>query len=170
MSGVPFTIISEICTGKSKLKNCAAGTLYKLAKSLDVTMKDLLSDSMVYRQKFETYKSNICHLVKDMGDINFIINTLESDEIRSLYKKFWYPESLYLLAMLDYLCRENDLPICSEYSDIRMLKLKEPIYPESILTMCVILNSDMPKTESHNEAIPEFLRFNIVESEIRNVC
>jgi len=170
ISGVPFTIISEITTGKSKLKNCAAGTVYKLAKALDVTMEDLLADSMIYRQNFETYKSNICHLVKDMGDIDFIITTLEEDKIRNLYCKQWYPESLYLLAMLDYLSRENDLPICTEYNDIRMAKLKEPIYPESILTMCAILNSDIPKEESKNEAIPEFMRFNIVESEIRNVC
>jgi len=170
ISGVPFTIISDITTGKSKIKNCTAGTLYKLAKTLNVTMEDLLDDSMVYRQNFETYKSNICHLVKNMGDINFIINILEANKIRYLYQKQWYPESLYLLAMVDYLSRENLLPICADYNDIRITKLKEPIYPESILTMCAILNSDIPKKESENEAIPEFMRFNIVESEIRNVC
>jgi len=170
ISGVPFTIVSEITTGKSKLKNCSAGTVYKLAKALDVTMEDLLADSMAYRQNFETYKSNICHMIKDMGDIDFIIKTLEEDKIRNLYQKQWYPESLYLLAMVDYLSRENDLPVCAEYNDIRMAKLMKPIYPESILTMCAILKSEIPKEESKNEAIPEFMRFNIVESEIRNVC
>lgn len=44
-----------------------------------------------------------------MGDIDFIINTLEKDTIRSLYKKRWYPESLYLLGMIDYLSKINDL-------------------------------------------------------------
>ena len=34
ISGVPFTTISEITTGKSKIKNCTAETLYKLAKAL----------------------------------------------------------------------------------------------------------------------------------------
>ena len=32
-----------------------------------------------------------------------MIDTLESDEIRRLYNKQWYPEALYLLAMVDYL-------------------------------------------------------------------
>jgi len=170
ISGVPFTIISEITTGKSKLKNCTAGTVFKLAKALDMTVEDLLADNMLCRQSFEIYKSNICHLVKNIGDIDFIIATLETDEIRNLYRKQQYPESLYLLAMVDYLSRENNLPVCKEYNDIRMTKLKEPIYPASILTMCAILNSDTPKEESKNEAISEFMRFNIIESEIRNVC
>lgn len=170
ISGVPFTTISEITTGKSKIKNCTGETLYKLAKALDVTTDDLLADSMEYRQGFEAYKSNICHMVKDMGDIDFIIDTLESDKVRKLYQKRWYPESLYLLAMVDYLSRENDLPVCAEYNDIRTAKLREPVYPASILTMCAALKSNAPKTESRDEAIPEFMRFNIVESEVRGVC
>jgi hypothetical protein len=63
---------------------------------------------MDYRAEFETFKSAICHKVKDMGDMDFIIEILESEEIRRLFQKGWYPESLYLLAMADYLCREND--------------------------------------------------------------
>ena len=169
INGVPFTTISEITTGKSKIKNCTGDTLYKLARAKDVTIEDLLVDSMEYRQSFETYKSNVCHLVKDMGDLDFIIDTLESDKIRKLYQKRWYPESLYLLAMVDYLCRENDLPICAEYNDIRAARLSEPIYPASILTMCAVLKNDALKTESLNEAIPEFMRFNIVESDVRNI-
>jgi hypothetical protein len=35
--------------------------------------------------------------------------------------------------MLDYLSRENDLPICVEYNDIRATTLKKPIYPASII-------------------------------------
>ncbi|MCL2081759.1 MAG: helix-turn-helix transcriptional regulator [Oscillospiraceae bacterium] len=170
ISGVPFTTVSEITTGKTNIKNCTGETLYKLAKALNVTMEDLVRDSVEYRQNFETYKSNICHMVKDMGDIDFIINTLESGKIRTLYQKKWYPESLYLLAMLDYLSRENDLPLCEDYSDIRAVRLSDPIYPASIIAMSVFCRSDQPKKDSYAEAIPEFIRFNIVESEVRNVC
>ena len=70
-----------------------------MAKALDVFMESLVADAMEYRANFEIFKSNIFHLVKDMGDINFIIDMLESDKIRKLYQKKWYPESLYLLAM-----------------------------------------------------------------------
>ena len=123
-----------------------------------------------YRSSFETYKSNICHYVKDMGDLDFIIDTLENDKIRKLFDKKWYPEALYLLAMVDYLSRENDLPLALEYNDIRRAKLEKPIYPAGILIMCAMSKSDQPKIDSWNEAIPEFKRFNIVEAEIRNVC
>ena len=170
LSGAPFTTISEITTGKTMLRNCSGATLYKLAKAMGVTIEDLLADSMEYRPAFETFKSNICHMVKDMGDINFIIDILETDKIRKLYQRQWYRESLYLLAMLDYLSRENDLPICAEYSDIRAKRLEEPVYPASIIAMSVFSKSDEPKERSLREAIPEFIRFNIVESDIRNVC
>ena len=168
-SGVSFTTISEITTGKTKIKNCTGETLYKLAKALSVTVEDLLADSMEYRQSFEAFKSNICHMVKDMGDIDFIIDTLESDKIRKLFQKRWYPESLYLLAMVDYLSRENDLPVCVEYNDIRSARLREPIYPSSVIALSAFVRSDRPKQNSREEAIPEFIRFNIVESEVRNV-
>jgi hypothetical protein len=138
-------------------------------------METLIADSMKEaepvncRSSFETYKSNVCHLVHDMGDIDFIIDTLESHKIRKYYNKKWYPESLYLLAMLDYLSRENDLPICSEYDDIRRARLAQPIFPASIIAMSAVSHSEYPKEESMERAIPEFRRFNIIESEVRNV-
>jgi transcriptional regulator with XRE-family HTH domain len=169
ISGVPFTTISEITTGKSNIKNCTGETLYRLAKALDMSMEDLLSESMEYRQSFDTFKSNVCHMVKDMGDINFLIDTLESGKIRKLYEEGWYPESLYLLAMVDYLSRENGLPICSDYDDMRSARLREPIYPSSVIAMTVLSRNEKPKQDSYAQAIPEFLRFNIVEGEVRNV-
>ena len=66
---------------------------------------------MEERQRFELFKSNVCHMVKNMGDLAFIKGLLESKEIRRYYDNKWYPESFYLLAMLDYLCRENNLSI-----------------------------------------------------------
>lgn len=122
------------------------------------------------RPSFEIFKSNICHRVKDMGDIPFVIDLLQSNQIRKLYEKKWYPEALYLLAMLDYLSRENSIPICKNYNDIRASKLKWRIYPSSVMILCKALHSDAPKEECIRLAIPEFLRFNIVESEVRNVC
>ena len=169
LSGVPHTTINDICNGRVRIEKCTAETLYKLAGVLGVSLDTLVADAMEYRASFETYKSNICHKVKDIGDMDFIIEMLEADEIRRLYKKRWYPESLYLLAMVDYLSRENGLPLCNEYNDIRKARLKEVFYPASILTLCAASNSERPKHESWNEAIPEFRRFNIVENEVRNV-
>ena len=175
-SGVPQATISDICTGKTRIEKCSAETIYRIAKVLDVPMESLIApavrvmDEERRRPSFEIFKSNICHRVKDMGDIPFVIDLLQSNQIRKLYEKKWYPEALYLLAMLDYLSRENNIPICKNYNDIRASKLKQRIYPSSVMILCKALHSDTPKEECIRLAIPEFLRFNIVESEVRNVC
>ena len=169
LSGVPFATISDICTGKASIEKCVAQTLYKLSKALGVTMEELIEDKVAHRNSFETFKSNVCHMVKDMGDLAFIIDTLESNKIRRLWNRKWYPESLYLLAMVDYLSRENDLPLCEDFSDIRTTRLIEPIYPASIIALSSVSHSDEPKHDSFEKAIPEFKQFNIVENEIRNV-
>lgn len=175
-SGVPQTTISDICTGKTSIEKCSAETIYRIARVLDVSMESLIAPAVQRaeeerrRPSFELFKSNTCHMVKDMGDIPFIIQLLETDQIRKLYEKKWYPEALYLLAMLDYLSRENQVPICTNYNDIRTAKLQRPVYPSSVVILCKTLKSNAPKEECYRMAIPEFLRFNIVESDVRNVC
>ena len=72
--------------------------------------------------------------------------------------------------MTDYLSRINDLPMCKDYEDIRNCKLSEPLYPRDILLAAKLDVSLDVKEQCMKEAIPEFLRFNIIESEIRNVC
>ena len=169
ISNVPFATISDISTGKTNIKNCTGETLYRISHALGISMEELIAESMEYRPSFDIFKSNVCHMVKDMGDMEFVIDTLENDRIRKLYQKRWYPESLYLLAMIDYLSRENELPLCSEYNDLRSAKLRTPIYPSSVIAMSAFSHNDKPKQNSYNNAIPEFIRFNIIESEVRNV-
>ena len=162
--------INDICNGKTDLDKCAAGTLYRIAKALGISVEEILESSrQEYRSSFETFKSNTCHHVKDMGDVDFMLDLLESDEIRMLYNKQWYPEALYLLAMLDYLSRENHIPICTKYDDIRARKLSKPIFPAGVLLTSEILGTDEPKRKAEREAIPEFKRFNIIESRVRDV-
>ena len=172
-SGVPQTTVIDICSGKTCLEKCAAGTVYRIAQALGVSMESLLQDQMEKtaerRSSFEVFKSNVCHLVKEMGDIDFLIQTLESDEIRRLYKKRWYPETLYLLAMVDYLSRVNGLPLCEQYSDLRGAKLKQVLYPSSLVLEAKITKNPALLRESERESIPEFMSHNIVEREVRNV-
>ena len=172
-SGVPMTTITDICSGKAELEKCAAGTLFRIAKVLGVTVDSILENNSVgsvdYRCSFETFKSNTCHHVKDMGDMDFIIETLETDEIRKLYGRGWYREALYLLAMIDYLSRVNELPLCTNYNDIRSQKLEKPCFPAGVVVSYAATGDERIKEKAIAEAIPEFLRFNIVESEVRDV-
>jgi len=168
-SGVPYSTINDICHNKVTISKCSAATIFKLARALDVPMESLVASSVEHRLNFEAFKSNVCHLVKEMGDLNFLIHTVKSNDIRRYFDQEWYPESLYLLAMVDYLSRENDLPTCSEYDDLRQMKLRDTLYPAGIHMLCATLKQNTPKKESWDAAIPEFKRFNIVESEVRNV-
>lgn len=172
-SGIPHATISDICSGKAQIEKCSAETLYKIAKVLSVSIEDLIRDRMEapqeHRSTFDVFKSNVCHRVMDIGDIDFIIEVLESDIIRQYYEKKWIPESLYLLAMVDYLSRLNDLPTAVELNDLRSKKLAKPLYPMSVVLADAVSRTTTHADRSIKDAIPEFMRFNIVESEIRNV-
>ena len=175
-SHVPYTTLSDIVKGKTRIEKCTAETIYKLARTLHVTMEELLTECFKEDENapnlrdFEIYKSNICHLVKDKGDIDFIIDILKENQIRTYWERQWYRESFYLLAMVDYLSRENGLPLCNDYEDIRNCTLPEPLYPWDVVLAAKLDDSLDRKEQCLKEAIPEFLRFNIIESEIRNVC
>ena len=168
-SGIPYMTLNDICNGKAKLDKCSADTVYKLAKELDVTMEELLEPIMAPRPAFDLFKSNVCHKLKELGDIDFLIDTIESDEITTYYKRAWYPESLYLLAMVDYISRINDVPLCASYSEIRKAKLRNVLYPSGILAAAAVSGDSKIKEQAMKASIPEFMRFNIVESEVRNV-
>ncbi len=169
-SGVPQATINDICSGKADIEKCAAGTLYRLAKVLRVSIEDILeSAKREYRASFETFKSNTCHRVRDMGDLDFISDVLQNDQVRALYEKKWYPEALYLLAMIDYLSAQNDIPLCTKYNDIRSKKLEKLVLPTGVVLASQVTKSDKPIQDAIKNAIPEFLKFNIVESEVRNV-
>jgi len=168
-STVPYATCNDIVNGKARLEKCSAETVYKIAQALNVSVESLLAPCFVKRSSFENFKSTICHRVKELGDIDFIIDTLDSQYIRIYFERKWYPESLYLLAMLDYISGENNIPLCDEYDDIRRCKLKNTIYPSSVLAMSAASKNDDQLRRAEEAAIPEFKRFNIIESDIRNV-
>lgn len=93
---------------------------------------------MEKRCSFELFKSNVCHWLKEEGDIDFLIQVLESDLIRKYY-------------------------------DLRQQRMQEIVYPVGVLLTARVLGDESIKEQALKEAIPEILRFNIVESDIRNV-
>jgi len=168
-SAVPYATCSDIVNGKARLEKCSAETVYRIAQALNVSMEEILAPCFLKRSSFENFKSTICHRLREMGDIDFIIDTLESRDIRMYYKRQWYPESLYLLAMLDYISRINDVPLSDEYDDLRLCRLDKAVYPAGVLAMAAVSGADDALKRAETEAIPEFRRFNIIESEVRNV-
>ena len=164
LSGIPYTTLSEVVRGKTKLSKCSAETVLKLSRMLGMSMEDLLSASDDLRPDYEVYKSNVCHRVKDLGELDFIVQTLRTDEVRHLWQRKWYFEAFYLLAMLDYLSRLNGLPLCNQYDDIRAQSLRQPLYPRDVLLEEKLRPGSQVLRRCRMEAVPEFMRFNIVEN------
>ncbi|MBR0172037.1 MAG: helix-turn-helix transcriptional regulator [Lachnospiraceae bacterium] len=168
-SGIPYATVNDVCNGKARLEKCSAETIYRLSRALGITMEDLLAPCFMKRAGFENFKSAVCHRLKELGDIDFIINTLESGEIRTLFDLKWYPESLYLLAMLDYISRENGIPLCDDYDDLRRVSLEKPVFPAGISAMALVSGDKKILRDAARTSIPEFMRFNIIENEVKSV-
>lgn len=168
-TSIPYSTLRDLYTNKTPLPKASAETIYKISTFLNVSMEDLLSSYMKKRPSFENFKSETCQRLKKMGDIPFIIDLLETDLIHKYYNDEWYPESLYLLAMIDYLSRVNNIPICTDYNDLRKAKLSETVFPASIIALAEATNNNNYYIEAINNSIPEFIKYNIVESDIRDV-
>ena len=118
-SGIPYMTLNDICTGKTQLGKCSAETVYKLSKELGVSMEELLTPHLAPRLSFDLFKSNVCHRLKELGDIDFLIEVLEGDDVTAYYRKSWFPECLYLLALVDYISRVNGIPLVDAYNDLQ---------------------------------------------------
>lgn len=46
LSGVPKTTVMDICSGKSSLQKCSAGTIWRLAKALQCTMEEIINEAL----------------------------------------------------------------------------------------------------------------------------
>ena len=156
LSDIPYTTLSELVRGKTSIGKCSAEIVYKLAKILNVSMEELMRDSVEARTDFEIFKSNVCHLVKDIDEIDFIITVLKADDIRRYWERKWYPEAFYVLAMVDYLSRINEIPLCTKYNDIRSQSLKKPLYPRDVVMAAKLHSSLDVRERCMKEAIPEF--------------
>ncbi len=169
-SRLPYSTICDICNEKTPLNRCSADTIYKLSLATGISCDNMIAAACEKKESFDLFKSNVCHEVKRKGEVGFMIEILESGVIRDYFVQVRQKESLYLLGMLDYLSRKNEVPICSDYDDLRHYRFAEPIYPSGLLVRAEITQDESVKEEAIRNAIPEFMRFNIVENEIENVC
>lgn len=118
-------------------------------------------------QEFELFKGNICHMVKEYGQLQFLENMLVSNQVEKLWNEGQQLYSLYLLAMVDYLSGLNNIPLYAKYNYLRNHKIQKKVYPLSLILAAKMDDADID--ELAKDAIPEFLRFNIVEGNVFDV-
>lgn len=47
LSGIPHATLNDLCSGKTRLEKCSAETLYKLSKTLKMSMEKLFETTVV---------------------------------------------------------------------------------------------------------------------------
>ena len=164
---IPYTTLNDLFNEKTDLSKSSAAVVYRLAKALNVSMESLLMETSLtpVRSDFESFKSSLRHQLHEQGDLAFLERVITEDWINQFAQRQWMTETLYTLALVDYLCRINQLPLIKTYADYRTMRSSRPIYPNSLMVMSI---SDRRK--ALESSIPEFKRVNIVESDLRNVA
>lgn len=90
ISGVPRTTIVDLCTHKSFVKKCNCQTIYKIAKTLDVSMEYLIELDNTYEIDPVTYKpKDNSYLEKGLPDyITYLLKRLNSAYIKNDLLKY----------------------------------------------------------------------------------
>ena len=186
-SNIPESTLRAILNGKAQLDRCEAATLYNIAYALDVSVEDILegywdalerdapSRTSVHDENslmnFYVLADSMLGRLRATGDLAFIDGIDQNEWIERLYQGREYRCALFLLGMMDYLCRKNGVRQVARYDEYRKARLDGPVYALRTLNV----NDDdgafqRARTEAENSAIPELGRYGIymTEEDIRH--
>lgn len=82
-------------------------------------MKSILMDY----DNYTDYTSELCHMLKRMGDQEFIKKVLNYVDLNELLQSGLKKHALYTVAMIDYVSKENHLPVKTELAVYRCTKM-----------------------------------------------
>lgn len=68
---------------------------------------------------YDSFKQKISDKISDKGELNFLISSIKSNTVVSLYNNGLKNESKYLLTLIDDFCEKYKFPVCKEYDYIR---------------------------------------------------
>ncbi len=164
-TGLSYSVVHNLVNGKSDIRKCSVDTAERISYVLGISIGELimLCDK---RRTFTLFKSEQCHQVHRKGELQYLIDVLESGEIDRYWRLSMYAEAMYEVAMIDYISRRNDLPRCENYDEIRKHKLAKVVYPIDVEISDSFLKDKDAINRAEKGAIPEFRHFNIVEGEI----
>ena len=168
-TGIPYMTIYDLINGKTSIQNITLKNAIKIAIYLDMDVEDLAKIDNPKFIEFRYFRNNLLHDLKNIGPEAFINKIIQTKEIDFYYKNEGKAYAYYLLALLDYLCRNNNYPKYEKrYNKIRKEKLDKPFFVGSdILKFDSIEDAEK---EFHITTIPEFRKFNIIEGDVNNVA
>jgi lambda repressor-like predicted transcriptional regulator len=150
-SGIPYATLYPIITGQVDIGTCSYHTVAKLAKFLGYRPDEIVYDA----EDFQTFRNNLHHRI-NRGELPFLLETIEGDDVSYYVRHEDYLKALYLVAAVDYLSKKNQVPLCNKYDDIRHMRLSQPYYVGD--------SAFMPN--SRETCIPEFVNYNIYEGDL----
>lgn len=124
-------------------------------------------------QDYDIFRSEICHYLQKIGDLQFLKNVLKNDWVSHFWNEKSYFKALYCVGIIDslaYLYKTDNFP---DYDFYRTKKFDSPIFPKDIEMLDKInpkekIKDKVLKECSENEIGKIFLNFNIIERSIRN--
>ena len=168
-TGIPYTTINDLINCKTVIQNVSLKYALLIADYLGVDVRELNNLSCYSPIKFRYFRNNTLMSLKNDGEINFAHNIFKSKEIDFYYKNNAKPYAFYLLALVDYLYKKNNLQINKKrYNQLRQEKLEKPFFVGS--DMIVFNSIEEAEKQLNITVIPEFKKYNIIEDDIYNVA
>ena len=149
---IPYATVYNLCEGRTDIYQCSCATAKRLADGLGMTVDELLKG-----ESFALFRNDLHNQYKARGPMKFLLKHLTEDTVSRLWEQKKTVHALYLLAMIDLVSRNNDLPLADEYKEIRQYKLERPVY---------VGDSVMDRKKAKENALPEFAAYNIYEGTI----
>ena len=81
----------------------------------------------ILKEPFSRYRSFLQHKVKN-NELETMLYILDSNIIKECVNDNNYLFALYTLALLDLLCKKYGYCLCSDYDNLRSVKLANPFY------------------------------------------
>ena len=168
-TGIPYTTINDLINGKTIVQNISLRHALELSSYLNIDIKKLAELDTVEFIEFRYFRNTVLQTLKEMGEIQFVNFVIKGKDIDYYYKNKGYEYAYYLLALIDYICKKNNIPIYqNRYNKIRKNKLTKPFFVGSNLFSFDSI--EQAENELGVKTIPEFSKYNIIEVSTSDVA
>ena len=183
-SSIPESTLRDILNDKARLDRCEVATVMCLAEALDTTVEDIMinyweesfEDVMEPEQKklhdesstvdFYMMVELTMHKLHASREMGFVKSICDNNWIELFYMTRQYRSALFLLGLIDYLCRKHHQERNPRFDAYRNECLDQPVY--SLRTLEEgddAFESAQAREYTENHAVPELARFNIFMTE-----
>ena len=184
ISGVPESTLRDILNGKTRLDRCEVTTVLCLAEALGTTVEKVMVN--YWEEQFDDDWEKEQEKLHDDGNLLFFYTIVDAtmfklqleddqDFVQSMLDNCWierfyaekrYRCALFLLGLVNYLCRKHQWKLDDRFDEYQNTYLDLPVY--SLRTLeDGDEEDDLVEAKAYTEAyaVPELARFNIFMTE-----